>query len=473
MRNLNFILISLAVLSLLFIQSCNAERMENNETDLNNLRTEVKNKELTEISKLVGMALQDKSLRKHVLSEMKSIDAYGKSISLAYLLGNENNVSSYEKRKLEKLSNETGKRISSNGKFKEKLTNLFHEKKKEFPQLTKAISSNNNTATGKLANLEITQYMEESNLEMYFPYEENFNWDEIDEYSVTFEDNNPYAIHEGFMINGVEYDYIDGIDEEYLYNNPTIALVPIDNYYLGDQVAYDYNGFEYITDPYNYASIPLNPIATYPPAPSNSKVRVKSNMDPYALPENHLITTFIPKVMVRGTSWKRTLSKALRMKIAKAGSEVAVNPTGGLTAIAGAYYFRFDISASDLRNHRWKDVGILWEPNWHKAKVAQQMVVWGLRKNASESTVSVGSKLAIDDKGNYTPSTSVNVNHTVKSGETAIFRGNKELDRVQVLSSVVGGSELDNKTYNYDATNYSVRKVDLFEFFFVHDYTAF
>ncbi len=55
----------------------------------------------------------------------------------------------------------------------------------------------------------------------------------------------------------------------------------------------------------------------------------------------------------------------------------------------------------------------------------------------------------------------------------AIHRGNKELSRNFVLSTIVGGAEYDASTYNYNGINYSLRRVSKFEFFFVHDYTSY
>lgn len=458
--------------------SCNSEEV----LEIQQLEQNAKKEELKEISKLIGLTLNDDKLRSQIINEVKQIDDYSNSVSIAYLLGKDDKISPYEKRKINKISSTAkNKRNESSNLFKNELIKTYNQNIENFPNIKSELKSTNpnENYSARLSN-ELVEYMADNNLEMYFPYEENFNWETTDEFSITYEDGNPYAIHEGYIIDGIEYDFITGIDENYLYNNPTIAIIPIDNYYLGEQVAYEINNFEYITDPYDYTSLPTNSwngtagSTTNPPPPANPKIRLDYNANPFDLAENHLLTTFIPQVRVKGTDWKRTLSKALRMKIAKAGSEVAINPTGGLTATPGAFYFRFDISASDLRNHRWKNVGILWEPNWHKVKSAQQMVIWGLRKNASESTVSVDSKLSMDANGNFTPSNSISVSNTVKSGEKGIFRGNKELDRNHTLSTIVGGSEFDNATVSYEGKNYSIRRINsLYEFFFVHDYTSY
>jgi hypothetical protein len=460
--------LSLFLLLFLFIMSCNNK---SEIEDLQQLEQSINKEKLKEVSKLIGLTLKDKHLRIRILQEVKEIDAYGKSVSIAYLLGKDEKVSTYEKRLISKISTKAiSARESKSTLFKNALVNTYNTNIEDFPIIMEELkSSYSSTSSSTKRNNELVEYMVDNNLEIYFPYEENFNWDTTDQFSVTFEDGNPNAVHEGYMIDGIECDIITGIDEKYLFDNPTIAIIPIDNDYLGEQVAYEIDGIEYIADPFDYSTLPINP-----PPPANPKLRLNYNVNPFGLAEDHLLTTFVPRVRVKGTDWKRTLSKALRMKIAKAGSDIAINPNGGITATSGTFYFKFDISTSDLKNYRWKNVGILWEPNWHKAKSVQQKVIWGLRRNASESKLSVETKLSMDHEGNYTPSTSITLSHTVSSGENGIFRGNKELNRAHSLSTIVGGSEYDNATYNYEGVNYSVRRINrLYEFFFVHDYTAY
>jgi len=113
----------------------------------------------------------------------------------------------------------------------------------------------------------------------------------------------------------------------------------------------------------------------------------------------------------------------------------------------------------------------MFDPNWHKVKGSQQIAVWTKRKNSSESSVDVKTEIKLDAQGNYTPTTSVSANNTLRSGEKAIFRGNAELDRYQVLTTVIGGSEYDNATYNENGLNLSIRRISSFEYFFDYYYT--
>jgi hypothetical protein len=98
--------------------------------------------------------------------------------------------------------------------------------------------------------------------------------------------------------------------------------------------------------------------------------------------------------------------------------------------------FNCDISASDLRNKRPKNVGIMFDPNWHKAKGSQQIIVWTERSNANNSTIQVKNELKLDAQGNYTRTTSISATFSASSDTKAVSRGHVELDRDQVLTTM-------------------------------------
>jgi|GEM_PF-3425451 len=322
---------------------------------------------------------------------------------------------------------------------------------------------------------------------------ENFGNAHESSFTITFEDGNADSVHEGYLFNSTEGYPINGIDEDYLYENPTIAIIPIDDDYLGELLMItDCGGSMKYLDPnqsldelmafyndlYSKSSCPIviGPIngggGNNNPAPQ--RVRITENINPYTFfGENDVLTNFLPKARITTTSWKRTLSKAHRTKIARAGTTIGVNINGELSAATGVFYFDFDISASDLRNHRWKTLNIMFDPNWHRAKGSQQLIVWTKRRNSSVSNVTVKNEVKIDSQGNYTPNSSISININASSGSKAIFRGNSELDRDQVLTTIVNGSESDNATINYNNLNLSIRRVaQKFEYFFDFYYTS-
>lgn len=456
---------------------------------------------LRDISKLIGKTLQSKEARSEILKIVEEVDSYGGGVSFAYLFGNEQDVSKYEKRKIKSLER-TSNSFKPSSIFKEHITKTYMLNRSDFSRLDTALTIENkasgngnfeNTTFDNQSIEDIETYLVENDLELYFPYKENFDWDDLISYTVSFENNNPDGIYDGYKYSGMTYEEVSGIIDEYLYQNPTVAIIPIDHDYLGDFLKITHNNQEHYLDPTLpqneiddfYKEIfphldPTNPVNSFTqslkPNPGNDipqRKRLTHNVNPYTFfNENNILTVFIPKVRILGTSWKRTLSKAHRTRIARAGSTIAVDPNGGNNPTMGTFYFDFDISASDLRNKRWKNVGIMFDPNWHKAKGSQQIIVWTKRKNSGKKSVQVKNELKIDKDGNYTPNTSVSYVFDSASGVKAVFRGNVELDRDQVLTTIINGSEYDNATYRHNGVDLSVRRVaEKFEFFFDMHYT--
>ncbi|MBZ9652233.1 hypothetical protein [Psychroflexus montanilacus] len=423
-----------------------------------------------------------------VISKVNEFDPYAKSISISLLLNNESKLSNHEKRMIhDKEIRETKSDFFKNG-----IIEYYKNNFEDFPLISSTLSSESLMKN----EFNLDDYLIENELELFFPYMENFdNYEE--NYTITFEDGNEESIHEGYMFNPNNQEYISGIDEDYLFDNPTIAIIPIDEDYIGEMLMItDCGGnhqyldpnqpidqlMEFYGDLYSQNScqqpIVIGPIYGGGGGPTNpqppQRIRIAQNINPYTFfGDNDVLTNFLPKARITTTSWKRTLSKAHRTRIARAGTTIGINPNGELSAVTGVFYFDFDISASDLRNKRWKTLNIMFDPNWHKAKGSQQIVVWTKRRNSSTSTVNVKNEIKIDGEGNYTPTTSLSVNVTAGSGSKAIFRGNSELDRDQVLTTIVGGSEYDNSTINHNNLNLSVRRVaQKFEYFFDFYYTS-
>lgn len=468
------------IILLVIFYSCTTE--ENYEHDLSG---EEQN-EMEELSLIIGEILKEPLVMNEVISTINKVDEYGKSVSFSLLLRNFDKMTNFEKRKYEN----GGLELSKSSVFKNSLISYFDKNSKDFPVLANKIK--NHSLSKSISNID--GYLIENDLELFLPYMENFENEYDRNFTITYEDGNSNSVHEGFKYNEDGTFEVYGIDDEYLFDNPTVAIIPVDNDYLGQELMIsDGNGGHQYLDPnqpledliefYNdlYSLSNRDYISEAPGGGGSgntyvppSRVRITQNINPYTFfGENDVLTNFLPKARITTTSWKRTLSKAHRTRIARAGSTVGVNPNGNLTAVTGVFYFDFDISASDLRNDRWQTLNIMFDPNWHKAKGSQQIVVWTKRKNASTSSVNVKNEVKIDSEGNYTPTSSISLNVTAGSGSKAIFRGNSELDRDQVLTTIVNGSEYDNATINHNGLNLSVRRVSQkFEYVFDFFYTS-
>jgi len=415
-------------------------------------------------------------------------------LAIVYFNSKENNkISDFERRSLQKLSN---KKIINKQEtlFKIQLNNVYISNRDKFTELSKVIDKNSNIL--RRSNLtEIETYLIENQLELYFPYKDKFDWEDLISFTITFEDDNPDGNYEGFKYLGLTYEEVNNIIDDYLYENPTVAIIPIDKDYVGEDLRISFNNQTHYLDPnlsfeqisefydnifgYGTGNVPGTGTVGSNPGGNNSggtipqRIRLTQNVNPYTFfNENHILTNFIPKVRITKKSWKRALSKAHRTRIARAGSTIGVNPNGTFSAMTNTFYYDFDISASDLRNKRWKNVGIQFDSNWHKAKGSQQIIVWTKRSNSNNSTIQVKNELKLDAQGNYTPSTSISSTFNASSGTKAVFRGNTELDRDQFLTTIINGSEYDNAIYNHDGADLSIRRVaNYFEYFFDVYYT--
>lgn len=94
---------------------------------------------LRDISKLIGKTLQNKEARSEILKIVEEVDSYGGGVSFAYLFGNEQDVSKYEKRKIKSLER-TSNGLKPSSIFKEHITKTYMLNKSDFSKLGTAIS---------------------------------------------------------------------------------------------------------------------------------------------------------------------------------------------------------------------------------------------------------------------------------------------------------------------------------------------
>lgn len=465
------------------------------------------NQALKEFYQIVGLTLKDKKVRTEILNLVEEVDPYGNGVSFALIYGDLDKISKHEKKVINQKQYLSNRNKTGNNIFKEKLNQIFSET--EHPNLDKYFSQVNiGNKKNRSISSDIDSFIDENNLEIYFPYKENFDWTNVSEFTASIEefdlqddyleDDNYDLYYSGTRFNDISVENIEIINDDYLFENPTMVIIEKDDDYLGNFTRLSIGENEYFIDRdfsgeqiiAEYNNIWLNefpefnnelPGGVYADG-SNSdidwgsapqRVRIPQNINPYVFfPENYVLTTFIPRARIKGTSWKRTLSKSHRTRLQRVGGDVTVNPSGGFTFGSKVYNYDFNISASDLRNNRWQNVGIMFDPNWHKTKGSQQIVLWTKRRNSRRKEITVKNEVKIDAQGNFTPSASLQVNIKAHSGERAIFRGNIELDRDQILTTIVNGHESDNETLNYENLDLSIRRISTrFEFVFDHYYT--
>lgn len=422
-----------------------------------------------ELSIAIGRTLTIKSSRMSAVNTIEKLDTLSDAATLSALMEVDTKITAYEKKRLNDLNTNLSGLFTNSNHFKSQLLYELKQNSKDYPLLLTGLNLKDSNIDIKLTSLVANQ-----NLELYIPYAENFNFSTISKFTMGFDNLSDDDEQSGQQFTDVDEPeicscdppastLIPSINDDYFALNPSFALSPSDgdDYYGGTPQSGLVLAGTYISSGPSALPSPIS--ATYTTLVNNY------NIADFGGPEEYVMSTSIPKLRVKGTSWKRNLSSKLRVLIIRAGSKFNINSDGTYGSTESAYYYRVDISAHSLRNNRWINVNWSFDPNWQPQQGSQQIICMTLRKNAGKATATGDVKIKLDAQGHYTPETSVSVSYS-KDANTSILRGNRELDAQQVFATIIGGAEPGNPTYQFENTNYSVRKIDRFEYFFKHEY---
>jgi hypothetical protein len=135
-----------------------------------------------------------------LISIVNEINAYGNFVSFALLFDAEDNLSEYEKRKMGSLKVKSSRRSA----FKDHINFVFEQNSLHFGEISNSLRHmpENIKSSHLLSDLEL--FLMENELQLYFPFKDNFTWDDLKVFTVTYEDYNPDARHDGFVFSGLE-----------------------------------------------------------------------------------------------------------------------------------------------------------------------------------------------------------------------------------------------------------------------------
>lgn len=453
MKKIVFMLLGLAIM----LNSCSQDNeiSSNPTTEENNsskkLSREEINKVVTskEISIAIARVLSNNPELKFSLTDLvNKFDDFGDFVSLASLFGYNQLAPQYEKDRINELGFDFSEYPVE--QFKTLLREEVINHADEYQYLI-------NIGNGEL-NFEILSSLD---LSLFFPYLEEHNWEILNEFAVSYENNSEADIQEAFTVRkGTrELEQFEIINDDQVFKIATLAITPLEDFY-------------------NYGKtlgpIKWNPDGGFtkvelPPLQGNRKL-LTQNYRSDRLGENSILETNIPKIRITNNDWKRNLSSSLRMSFTRASSKLAINSNGTYTAVADSYHYYKEFSGKNLRKAEWVDVHWQWDPNWTATEASQQIIVLNRRSNAGTASVSANVQSSVNAQGQYTSNVTTTVTYTATEPKT-ILRGNREIDRDQAVSTNINGAESHNQTYNYNGINSSVRKVDLFEYFFQYYYT--
>lgn len=188
-----------------------------------------------EISLLMGNVLLDKEAAGYALDYARFKNDNSESISLAALTGNESKIPMEEKVALRKARKLNAVAEPSNKVFKSTLITTFHAMNGQLPVMQQIMHNQSLSLEGASASSDnsffsILDTEAFADYELYFPYEEEFNWENVDTFAMSWAPENlEKGSSDAHLFDRTTGTYDDEIivDDDYAYKKPTIVLMPL------------------------------------------------------------------------------------------------------------------------------------------------------------------------------------------------------------------------------------------------------
>lgn len=473
---------TMVVLIVLFIQSCTKTTDEELLPD----STKQKRTLLRETSILVGMVLQNDQTRDEVVSVIHEVDPEGDAVSFSYLLGLGGTLKKNEIGLFEKESS----RASSS--FKMALADHFLHNQEKFPSLAKAIQEKAGFEEGNISSRssfdianELNQMLESENLQIFYPYDPEYEEDDrtVSEYILSYDPLVFTQTNEGFLFSKdrTGYELIETIDNTYVDENPVFGIVPIDPcdiqgnpcpYITIEPTIVGIDGDLNVdgTTPWNANSSTLPPL-------SNTPYLLTYSVDHKDIPEEDIISSYIPRIKINGTSWMGFLGRYQKLSFFRGFADknlVTQNPDGSISVRGEGYPVKigFRTRRRNIRRKRWLNFDVQFDPDWDMSENSQSMVVFSLHtfSGSASANVSVKAGVKLEDgeiKPHFEPGGTGTV--SISTG-SAKFRAAAELSRRQIFSSIVG-PDPGGKTVIDNGIEYNVKSVGIVDYYYKHWHT--
>ena len=441
-----------------FILSCTSN--EDSKLVTNNTILTSKDSIKHEISLLIGKTIIDKNAREEFLNITAAINDNRNSISLAALLNSTENITAHEKRMIQSKNQNKSVAISS---FKERFNYVLNSEKKNTPAINNLKSKNSTTNKGVFS---LFNELAKENLEIVIPYLEDFDMNDTNEISVTYdpEIRDDWNIGTKFEFNDQEIllsevDVI--IDDEYAYENNTLFVRSIPDYVIEDRVY-----VAPIPDVNTTVITGNDPYIT-----PGSQFWLTQNTDHTKITENDVLLVTIPKIKMNGHLGNMFTSNLI--SIVRGSGDIATNsdPNSGFLANSHDVITYFEISKYNARNNIWTKLNATFDADWDVHEASQQIVFMNHKRNAyneEDSKLTATVAIGFDKTTNtitYEPK--FNLEWKMNSKQNSKIRFHTELSRKDVLSHLFGDF-FGNGVKTEDGVNlpYSIRSAGMFQYYF-------
>lgn len=450
--------IYLLLLLCTFILSCTSN--EDSKLVTNNTILTSKDSIKHEISLLIGKTIIDKNAREEFLNITAAINDNRNSISLAALLNSTENITAHEKRMIQSKNQNKSVALSS---FKERFNYVLNSEKKNTPAINNLKSKNSTTNKGVFS---LFNELAKEKLEIVIPYLEDFDMNDTNEISVTYDPEIRDDWNKGtkFEFNDQEIllsevDVI--IDDEYAYENNTLFVRSIPDYVIEDRVY-----VAPIPDVNTTVITGNDPYIT-----PGSQFWLTQNTDHTKITENDVLLVTIPKIKMNGHLGNMFTSNLI--SIVRGSGDIATNsdPNSGFLANSHDIITYFEISKYNARNNIWTKLNATFDADWDVHEASQQIVFMNHKRNAyneEDSKLSATVAIGFDKTTNtitYEPK--FNLEWKMNSKQNSKIRFHTELSRKDVLSHLFGdffGNDVQTEESIY--LPYSIRSAGMFQYYF-------
>jgi hypothetical protein len=347
--------------------------------------------------------------------------------------------------------------------FKERFNYVLNSEKKNTPAINNLKSKNSTTNKGVFS---LFNELAKENLEIVIPYLEDFDMNDTNEISVTYdpEIRDDWNIGTKFEFNDQEIllsevDVI--IDDEYAYENNTLFVRSIPDYVIEDRVY-----VAPIPDVNTTVITGNDPYIT-----PGSQFWLTQNTDHTKITENDVLLVTIPKIKMNGHLGNMFTSNLI--SIVRGSGDIATNsdPNSGFLANSHDVISYFEISKHNARKKNWVDLYATFDGDWDVHKASQQIVFMNHKRNAyneEDSKLSATVAIGFDKTTNtitYEPK--FNLEWRMNSKQNSKIRFHTELSRKDVLSHLFGDF-FGNGVKTEDGVNlpYSIRSAGMFQYYF-------
>ncbi len=457
--------IAILLLTVLAFTACQKDRTMPVE---NNKETQLTPEQIQQVALMkeaafaIGKTIKNDEARNYLVTLVRVKNDNSEAISMAALLGDQASITKYEKDLLAKGFRQRNKAALDKSFFAKELLNTIYNNPAKYPMLSKSLPHEKSSASAIDELNTLRKELASQNLEIYLPYEKEFDWEKISKVTVTWDPLVRDTWSEGELIpisnlKSTEAQPISYIDENYVSSEPTVLVRPID--------PSDYSMIEN-----NGGGMGGGGTGGFEPTTR----WVTTNLDYTKISEKDILSVYLPKFRLLRNYRNGWLGGSSQITIYKVSGDITRNNSGDLipSSATSRLIYNFKISRDDIKDSVWQTVNIFWDDDWDLHENTEQFVL------VSRQGIFSGSKLDIKGsvkigydfvKNVATANATVSANFEITTKRRHILRYNNGLSRRGALANVVGsigaGTILDN------GIHYTIRTADALQYYFKFKWT--